>query len=73
MFRVFIGPARVNGSRLAIWAPRLAPSAGVRGTRGLFFLIFCLNFFCELIPHYLKLLAQIWGYFEFFWYISLIF
>jgi hypothetical protein len=39
-----------------------------------FFLFFVfLPHFFEAIPHYLKLLGQIWGYFEFFWYISLVF
>jgi hypothetical protein len=50
-----------------------SPSARVRhsGKNCFVFYFFCLIFF-EAIPHYFKLLAQIWGYFEFF-YISLVF
>jgi hypothetical protein len=45
-----------------------------QGTRELlfFFKFFC-PIFCEAFPHYLKLLAQIWGNFKFFRYISLVF
>jgi hypothetical protein len=32
-----------------------------------FFSFLFTSFFCEAIPHYLKLLAKIWGYFEFFY------
>jgi hypothetical protein len=81
----FIGLAGVNGPRLEIWAARLAfPECRCawHSGKGLFpecqgnyfilFLFFCVIFF-EFIPHYLKLVAQIWGYFEIFWYISLVF
>jgi hypothetical protein len=81
----FIGPTGVNGPRLEIWAARLAfPECRCawHSGKGLFpecqgnyfilFLFFCVIFF-EFIPHYLKLVAQIWGYFEIFWYISLVF
>jgi hypothetical protein len=39
----------------------------------LFSLSFFAPFFSEAFPHYLKLLAQIWGNFKFFRYISLVF
>jgi hypothetical protein len=35
-------------------------------TRGIIFLVFLFQFFCESIPHYLKLLVQIWGNFKLF-------
>jgi hypothetical protein len=54
---------------------RLFPECQTNGTRGTIFCLFvffCLIFF-EVIPHYFKLLDQIWGYFEFVLYISLVF
>jgi hypothetical protein len=48
------------------------PGEGTRGTNFCFF-SFSAPFFCEALPHYLKLLAQKWGNFEFFRYISLVF
>jgi hypothetical protein len=45
------------------------------GTRGriFLFLVFLLQFFSEAFPHYFKLHVQIWGYLNFFKYISFVF
>ena len=45
------------------------------GTRGRIFIFFVFlpHFFLEVLPHYLKLLVQIWKNFKFFKYILLVF
>jgi hypothetical protein len=61
--------------------PRVPPPALGEGSLprvpgkalGELFFQFFVSFFCEVIPHYLKLLPQILGYFEFFCYISSVF
>jgi hypothetical protein len=85
---VATGPAGLNGPSIINGPSGVFPESRIPGTRGsvsspsarqtalgepfFVFCFFCLIFF-EAIPHYFKLLDQIWGYFEFVLYISLVF